>query len=55
MDSSPRTVIAGGVTGGGKTLPLDELRANYALAMQRGEKVRVLDGTDMMAVVKALE
>ena len=57
MGNAPRTVIAGGITGGGKTLSLEELRANYSVATQRWgtDRCRILDGTNLTATVKALE
>ncbi len=57
ISSAPRTVIAGGVTGGGKPLALEELRANYAVATQRWgtDRTRVMEATEVSTIVKALE
>lgn len=54
---APRTVIMGGVSGGGQILTMDALRENYAIATQRWgtDRFRVMESTDVGAILKALE
>lgn len=57
IGNAPRTVIIGGVNGGGKALSLEELRTNYAVATQRWgtDRFQVLESSDLAAAVKALD